>query len=225
MLRACDKAQERGVDRYWIIAVQGVIILSIVGTLVSGFSSYQSLLRYKWSLRPLESFEIPPKYTFDLVNKGTIVHIRGPFQSGITQRFSTYVEAHPSIVGVILDSDGGQISEGRGIARVIRENKFDTYSLDQCMSACTTAFAAGVRRAIGMNTKIGFHQYQTFTVYPHFDIEEEQGKDIALFKAQGISDEFLQKIFAHPPEDMWWPKHEELKAANFIHQIGFSFDG
>ena len=224
VLRTCEKSLQRDVDRHWIIATQGVVVLSIVATLASAFSSYQSLTEYRQSLNPHKGFEIPPEYTLDLVNQGMIVHLRGPFQPGITRRFSEFIEQHPQIAGVILDSDGGQISEGRGLARVVRENGLNTYSLDHCMSACTTAFAAGVKRTLGVNARLGFHQYQAFTIYPKFDLEEEQAKDIALFRAQGVSESFLQKIFSHPPEEMWWPEHKELLEANFIHRSGFSFD-
>ncbi len=224
VLRTCEKSLQRGMDRSWIIAAQGIVVLSIVATLASAFSSYQSLAEYRQSLNPQKGYEIPPEYTFERVNQGTIVHLSGPIQPGITRRFSEFVERHPGIAGVILDSDGGQISEGRGLARIIRENGLNTYSLDHCMSACTTAFAAGARRALGANARLGFHQYQSFTTYPKFDLEEEQAKDIALFRAQGISESFLRKMFSHPPEEMWWPEHEELLEANFIHQSGFSFD-
>ncbi len=220
VLRTCEKSLQQGIDRSWIIVVQGVVVLSIVATLASAFSSYQSLTEYRHSLNPHEGFVIPPEYTFDLVNQGAIVHLRGPIQSGITRRFSEFIEQNPQVAGVILDSDGGQISEGRGLARVIRENQLNTYSLDHCMSACTTAFAAGVRRTLAVNARLGFHQYQTFTIHPNFNLEEEQAKDIALFRAQGVSESFLQKIFSHPPEGMWWPEHEELLEANFIHQSG-----
>ncbi len=224
VLRNCEKSLQRDVDRHWIIAVQGIVVLSIVATLASAFSSYQSLTEYRQSLDPHKGFEIPPEYTFDLVNQGAIVHLRGPFQPGITRRFSEFIEQNPQVAGVILDSDGGQISEGRGLARVIRENQLNTYSLGHCMSACTMAFAAGVKRALGVNARLGFHQYQAFTIYPKFDLEEEQAKDIALFRAQGVSESFLQKIFNHPPEGMWWPEHEELLEANLIHRSGISFD-
>ncbi len=224
VLRACEKSLQQGNDRSWIIVVQGIVVLSIIATLASTFSSYQSLQEYRQSLNPHKGYEIAPEYTFELTNQGKIVHLRGPVQPGITRRFSEFVEQHPQITGVILDSDGGRISEGRGLARVIRENGLNTYSLDHCMSACATAFAAGVRRALGTNARLGFHQYQTFTIHPNFDLKEEQEKDIALFRAQGITESFLQKIFSHPPEDMWWPDHAELLEANFIHQSGISFD-
>ncbi len=224
VLRACEKSLQRDIDRIWIIAAQGVVVLSIVGTLASAFSSYQSLTEYRQSLKPHKGYEIPPEYTFELINEDTIVHLNGPFQSGITRQFSEFIEQRPNITGVILDSIGGQISEGRGLARVIRENALDTYSLDHCMSACTTAFAAGVKRALAANARLGFHQYQAFTSYPKLDPKDEQAKDIVLFRAQGVSESFLQKIFSHPPQGMWWPQHEELLKSNFIHQSGFSFD-
>lgn len=224
VIRACDNAIDSNINRIWIIAAQAVVVMSIVATLTLTFSSYQSLLEYKHSLLPPKSFEIAPKYTLDLVKQGTLLHLRGPMQSGITRRVSEFLRQHPAVTGIILDSKGGKISASRGLAKIIRENKLDTYSLETCMSACTTAFAAGVHRALGTNAKLGFHQYQAFTVYPHFDIDQEQAKDIAWFKEYGISDSFLKKIFSQPPENMWWPDNQELLQANFVHQINFKLN-
>lgn len=221
VIRACEKSINSSINRIWVIAAQGVMVISIVATLTLAFSSYQSLLRYQHSLLPQEHFEFAPKYSLDLVEQGTLVHLRGQMQPGITQRTLEFIQQHPAVTGIILDSKGGQIAAGRGLAKIIRENKLDTYSLEACMSACTTAFAAGVHRVLGENAKLGFHQYQSFTVYPHFDIDQEQAKDIALFKKHGISDSFLENIFRQPPENMWLPDNQQLLQANFVHQINF----
>jgi len=220
-LRACDRALQDGADRYWVISVHGALVLSLVAVLVLSFSSYQALQGYKRQFNPPEYLLITPKYSFSLTNAGTLLHIKGPLESGITSNISRFISKHTGISGLILDSGGGQIAEGRGLARIIKENSYNTFSMGDCMSACTIAFAAGAIRTLGEHARIGFHQYQSFTVYPKFDIEVEQARDIHFFREQGIAEEFLRKMFAHPPEDMWWPSGEELLRAGFVHNTDF----
>lgn len=222
-IRACDRYVATHTDRSWAIAAQAVVVMSIGATLIATFTTYQSLLGFKRSLHAPEPVVIEPQYSLDLVNRNTLVHLQGPFQIGITRALSGMLAKHPDVTGIILDSDGGQIYEGRGLARVIRENKLQTYSLSECTSACTTAFVAGVRRILGVNAKLGFHQYKTYAVLPNIDVAKEQAKDMALFEEQGVADEFLRKIFDKLPEEMWWPETDELVSAGVVHEIGFSF--
>jgi hypothetical protein len=134
------------------------------------------------------------------------------------------IEQYPEVTGIILDSGGGQIYEGRGLARLVRENKLQTYSLDKCLSSCTTAFVAGTIRTLGTNARLGFHQYRTYSVFPSINVEQEQSKDMAIFEKQGVSAEFLEKVFIQPPEEMWWPDIDELVNAGVVHQTGFTLD-
>ena len=224
VIRACERYIANHTDRSWAIAAQGVVIMSLAATLVAAFSSYQSLLGYRHSLRAPATEQIAPRYSLELVRDNTLIHIYGPLQIGITKRVSRLLADNPQVTGVILDSGGGQIYEGRGLARLIAENALATYSLAQCASSCTTAFIAGTRRSLGRDAKLGFHQYKNHVVVPAVDIDEEHAKDIALFAARGISPAFLQKIFDQPPDKMWWPEEEELLAAGVIHQTGFSLD-
>ena len=224
VIRACERRIATQSDRSWAIAAEGVVVLSIAATLAATFASYQTLLNYKLSLRAPESSEAPPQYSLDLVRRNTLIHLRGSFEIGITHEVSRLIAAHPQVTGIILDSGGGQIYEGRGLARLIRDNALATYSLDGCVSSCTTAFVAGAERALGGNAKLGFHQYKNYAVVPVVDLDEEHAKDAALFAAQGVSPDFLRKIFAQPPEGMWWPEADELLRAGVIHRTGFSLD-
>jgi hypothetical protein len=45
-----------------------------------------------------------------------------------------------------------------------------------------------------------------------------------IFVMQGISPEFLEKLFTQPPEEMWWPEIDELVGAGVVHQTGFTLD-
>ncbi|WP_424948133.1 hypothetical protein [Candidatus Spongiihabitans sp.] len=223
VLRACERHIANNTDRAWAVGAQGVVVLSIIATLAATFSSYQSVLRHQRELRAT-TVEAAPLYSLRIIeNDGaTLIHLRGPLQVGITRHVAKLLAAHPRVGGIILDSGGGRIYEARGLAKLIKDNALATYALNECASSCTTVFIAGARRTLGVGTKLGFHQYKNYAVMPVIDIDEEQAKDIALFEAQGISSAFLQKIFAQPPDAMWWPEESELLRADVVHATGFS---
>ena len=227
VIRACER-RIAGRHRAWVVAAEGVVVLSLAATLAMAFSSYQALLEYKRGLRIAEraaAVDAARGYSLELAAHGTLIHLRGAFEVGITAEVARLLAAQPQVRGIILDSDGGQIYEGRGLARLIAERALSTYSLANCASSCATAFVAGATRALGGGAKLGFHQYKSYSVLPAFDLDEEHAKDIALFAAQGIAPDFLHKIFAQPPEGMWWPPEEELLKAGVVHRIDFSLDG
>ena len=222
VLRTCDLRIKSDTGRSWATAAQVVLVLSLAATLISTIGTYQSLQTFKRNLIIKQTTLPAPLYSLDLIKNNTLLHLRGPFQIGITNRVANLIEQNPEITGIILDSEGGQIYEGRGLARLIRENKLQSFSLDECLSSCTTAFIAGTTRSLGMNARLGFHQYKTYSLIPSINVKNEQAKDMAIFLEQGVSPEFLEKIFIQPPEEMWWPEMDELVDAGVVHQTGFS---
>ena len=222
VLRSCATRIRLNTGRMQAIAAQFAVAVSLALILISTVETYQSLQIYKHKLA-LEAIAPPiPEYSLDLIEQDTLIHLRGPFEIGITNRVSELIERYPQITGIILDSVGGQIYEGRGLARLIRQNKLQTFSLDGCLSSCTTAFVAGITRSLGPSARLGFHQYKTYSLIPSINVGNEQAKDRAIFVTQGVAPEFIDKIFMHPPESMWWPEIDELLAAGVVHQTGFS---
>lgn len=224
VLRACDLRIKSDTGRSWATAAQIALVISLAATLVATIETYQSLQVFKQNLI-LKQIPLPePQYSLDLIKQDTLIHLRGPFDIGITNRVADLIERYPEITGIILDSEGGQIYEGRGLARLIRDNNLQTFSLDQCLSSCTTAFIAGTTRSLGTNARLGFHQYKTYSLIPSINIDNEQAKDRAIFLRQGVSPEFLDKIFIQPPENMWWPAIDELVDAGVVHRTGYSLN-
>jgi len=211
----------RGLKRHREIAVAAGIMLA--GALaLAGFRA--------WVVRDDAPPAAPapalvPGYALTVVDGGALIHLRGELEAGVTRAVAALLAQNPQARGIILDSGGGQIYEGRGLARVIRERALATYTLRECASACATAFLAGHERILGAAARLGFHQYQSHTILPAFDIAEEQNKDRKLFEAQGIAAEFLDQIFAARPEDMWWPTVDELLASRAVHRAGFQLGG
>ena len=222
VLRCCAMRIRLNTGRMRAIAAQFAVAVSLAVILLSTIETYQSLQIYKHKLA-LKAIAPPiPEYTLDLIKQDTLIHLSGPFEIGITNDVSELIDRYPQVTGIILDSVGGQIYEGRGLARLIRENKLQTISLEQCLSSCTTAFVAGTTRSLGTNARLGFHQYKTYSLIPSINVDNEQAKDMAIFVNQGVAPEFIDKIFMHPPEDMWWPEIDELVAAGVVHQTEFS---
>ncbi len=222
VLRTCDLRIKSDTGRSWATAAQIALVVSLAVTLLATIETWQSLQVFKRDMLLKEVSSPEPLYSLDLIEQETLIHLRGPFQIGITNRVADLIERYPEITGIILDSEGGQIYEGRGLARLIRDNNLQTYSLDQCLSSCTTAFVAGTTRTLGINARLGFHQYKTYSLIPSIDVAAEQAKDMAIFEQQGVSPEFLEKIFIHPPKSMWWPEIVVLINAGVVHQTGYS---
>jgi hypothetical protein len=222
VLRVCDLRIKSNSGRSWASVTQVALVMSLAATLLSTIGTYQSLSVFKQNLILAETVLPEPLFSLDLIEQGSLIHLRGPFEIGITNKVEDLIALHPEITGIILDSEGGQIYEGRGLARLISENRLETFSLENCLSSCTTAFVAGTTRTLGTKARLGFHQYKTYSIIPSINVENEQAKDIAIFVNQGVSAAFIEKIFMQPPERMWWPEIDELVDAGVVHHTGFT---
>lgn len=220
LLRACDQRISRLGDRLWARAAQAVVVLSFAATLIAGFSTYQTVLAYRQSLHPPILVGLEKRYSLNLIEDDSLVHIKGSLEIGVTRDVAELLKKYPTVSGIVLDSDGGHVYEGRGLAKLFQTNALATYSLEYCMSACTTAFIGGTTRTLGASAKLGFHQYKTHSVYPVIDVAKEQAKDIALFRNQGIDSNFLNKVFDTSHDEMWYPEIDELLSAGVVHQVG-----
>jgi hypothetical protein len=178
-------------------------------------------------LKQVESYSRPGKkvaYQLTVSKDQQHLIIRGDLDIGITTAVRSTIAAHPQIKSVVLQSRGGQIYEGRGLANIFTEHEIDTYVYDECSSACTTAFIGGKQRYIGTQGKLGFHQYQVETTktsqFVHFyDLRAEQQRDLALFKARGIDQVFLNRVFDQPASRIWFPDHATLRGAQVVHDV------
>ncbi len=204
--------------------LQGFALLTILFTLVYCLEVIQGTLFY---LKQVESYSRPGEkvaYQLNLSEDQQHLAIRGDLDIGITTAVRSTLAAHPQIKSVVLQSRGGQIYEGRGLAKLFTEYEIDTYVYAECSSACTTAFIGGRQRYIGTQAKLGFHQYRVETSrasqFVHFyDLHAEQQRDLALFKARGIDQDFLKRVFDQPASRIWFPDHATLLGALVVHDV------
>ncbi len=223
LLRAVDKhylTYERAIIRY---GVQATIVTSLALTAAHIIGEAQSLVIYK-EKTAFEASRGKTDYSLSLANQGEVLHLKGSLDIGITGALKKMLDQHPQVRAVILDSDGGQIYEGRGLAMLFTERGLDTYSFSGCSSACSTAFIGGINRFLGTRAKLGFHQYRldsatTLQFYKFYDLDIEQKKDLEIYRAKNINDEFLKRAFETPSDGMWYPDVQTLIDAGVIHAV------
>ena len=152
------------------------------------------------------------KYEFTLSDDLQSLYLKGEIASGVTRRLSSLLSEYPQLQNLVLHSNGGNIYEGRGMAKQIREAGLNTHVDSVCSSACTLAFIGGVERSKSSHARIGFHQYRLEADYqvPFSDPQGEQQKDASLFAASGVNQEFLQLMYKAPDTEMWFPADEIL---------------
>lgn len=161
------------------------------------------------------------QYSLSLNADETRVLLTGTFTHGMTQKLTALLDQHPNVTGIILSSEGGHIYEGRGVAYLIRNRNLDTYVIDFCKSACTTAFIGGAKRYLGPKAQLGFHQYklELDKPTPLYDLKGEQEKEVRFYREQGISEEFLRQVFLTPASGIWFPGKEELLEAGVVDEV------
>ncbi len=164
-----------------------------------------------------------PAPPVDLVVQGYApkVSVEGPVArvSGeIDYQVLTELKAVEGVRVLVLDSTGGQVQAGRAIGLLATSEGWDTRVDAVCFSACTLAFVGGVKRELGPDAVLGFHGYrfvdplQVQTVNKA-DVED---KDRAFLRAQGVTDQFVEQVFATSPQDLWQPTRAELVAAGVL---------
>ncbi len=223
VIRACDRYQSSYGSIVLVWGTHFGIVVSLLFTLVSVFVAFQNsfiepdedLLSSVWER------ERASKYALTLSDDSTQVYLNGSFELGITKKLRALLQQHPSVKGIVLASQGGNIYAGRGVAKLIHEHALDSYVFEACSSACTTAFIAGATRTLGPNGKLGFHQYGLEADYqvPFVDIADEQNTDRKFYQSQEIKDAFLDRVFDASQSDLWVPSAEELLEAGVVHRV------
>jgi len=217
--RSCNRyVENKGVRAWSLLAKITVIfgILVIVSSININFPVYVDLYRLAFQKDPLTN------YSIELLKDNTIIHASGTYGFGISGDIKNILKTTPTITGIILNSEGGRIYEGRELFKIIKKHNLSTFTSKGCYSACAIAFIAGNKRILSETSNIALHQYKTVTYNsfnPIVDYKKEQKIDENLYRNQGVSDAFIEKMFATQSDDLWYPTHDELLAATVVHQV------
>jgi hypothetical protein len=215
--RTCKRGRE-GVKTSWGILVQVIIVFGVLGAirnLQNNIPIYTDLFHLAFDYKK-DGFQ---DYKVQLTNNKSFIHITGSLGFGVSEELEEILEKHPKVNGVILDSRGGRIYEGRELAKTIKREGLDTYSLKGCHSACATAFIVGKKRYLGTEANIGFHQYRGFGSAEGLELELEQESDLQFFTQAGVKENIIQRIFKTSSEDFWYPTINQMLDGNVIHGV------
>ena len=157
---------------------------------------------------------------------GSLIRVTGRLGIGVSDEVKNILKTNANVTGIVLDSPGGWVYEGRQISRVIQEGQLNTYSVTGCYSACTIAFISGKQRTLAHGANLAFHQYSAIGKGEVIltDTEMSQEIDLQLFSQAGVDSSFLDRIFSTEPIDLWYPTVEELLSANVVHEIADGSD-
>lgn len=227
-VRGLLKASDRDMLKFGAYSkalfIQAGIVGSLLISLFVAFAAFQSLFEDPAAMfknRYLKSAPLLGEYSLTLEEKGTRIDIKGDFSIGLTKALKTLLEQNLQIKSILFSSSGGRVTEGRGVAKLVKKYKLDTYVYERCSSACVTAFIGGVGRYLGVQGRLGFHQFSINSLQktPYIDPKAEQKIDLAFYIEQKIDPIFLQKVFRASHSEIWFPTTAELLSAGVIHQI------
>jgi len=223
VLRATDRRLGQLGSSAVIFGAQVGIVVSLLPTGISAFTTFQPLLVDEpetpaWVLRERERAS---KYAVALSDDGRTVHITGEFELGLRRRLEAVLDANPGVETVVLDSDGGYVTQGRAVAKLIAARRLDTTVHGTCKSACAIAFVGGETRRIGRAGRIGFHQYRyaARTAHPNLDLEAEHRLDRDYFESRGIGPAFAARVFDAVHASIWYPGNDALLTAGVVHEV------
>jgi hypothetical protein len=203
-----------------LYSVQITIVIGLITIMIHFMGQIQTLMFEKhWN--DLQSKASPKQYNIQWHEDKKQIVLNGTLDFGVTDAVRDFLLTHPNAKGIVIESEGGRVYEGRGLATLISQHKLNTYSFRYCLSACAAAFIGGAKRYLGKDGKLGFHQYafdsenlQNFRSF--YNVEDEQEKDREVYRSKNITEHFIQKMFKSPNNRIWYPKRETLLQAGVI---------
>jgi hypothetical protein len=206
-------------------SVQATVVIGLMTIMIHFVGQIQSLM-FEKNWKDLHFNAAPKEYSIQWHEDEKQIILNGMLDFGVTSAVRSFLLTHPNAIGITIESKGGQVYEGRGLAALISQHKLNTYSFRYCLSACATAFIGGVERYLGIDGKLGFHQYafdsknqQSFQSF--YNIEDEQEKDRTLYRSRNITENFIQQMFKSPNNEIWFPERKTLRQAGVIAAVTF----
>lgn len=161
-----------------------------------------------------------PAYKISVLPGGTEVEFRGGLRAGCAKELERILMAVPQAKVLHIESPGGRIGEAERMIQLVRERGLTTYTSEQCLSAATLVLLSGKERVIAADAKVGFHAGSL----PGATDEQQRGMDSlvrSIMQSAGISDKFITRVLATPPDQMWYPVFDEMLEARVVTSRSF----
>jgi hypothetical protein len=140
----------------------------------------------------------------------TLVY-QGPLGYAAPASLHAALARHPGVDTVVLDSVGGWMVSGRGLARVLREAGIKTaVARHVCASACILAFESAPRRVLEADAVLGFHSESNQFSWAADGGDDDNDSFVEVFGARGVPRAFVDKAIGTPASTLWRPGVAEL---------------
>ena len=133
---------------------------------------------------------------------GVVLRLRGDFRDGDYARFKSQFRKTDVVIGLDLNSAGGDFEEGMQIANLAHQKKLSVYVTEECNSACAFVFFAATKRYLARDSRIGVHSLSNSR-----DIEDLGSMRLTLKLARlsaklGVPKSAIGKLVTTPPSNI-----------------------
>lgn len=199
---SASKHPGRGGGRNWAAAVKFLIVAGGVRMLLATPDNIASI-REHWEVAL--GAQLGPPISLQVSRDGKAIVLAGGINDGAAAALAQALDRAPTVTTVVLRSGGGWTREGRLLAGTIAARGLGTRVDTECSSSCTIAFLAGKVRTVQPGAKLGFHAFSAVGG------GEAIGRSVhETYRRAGLSEAFIAKIAATPPQQMWYPGADEL---------------
>lgn len=148
----------------------------------------------------------------------TRLSVTGQLGVGSTRALVRALAQHPDVRVLEINSTGGLMTEGHGMARVALQRALNTQVTQTCASACTLVFVAGERRLLSSDARVGFESSQRLGGWLGAWLgsggSSTQQVVADFYRGRGVPEEFIQKALGVPGWDVWEPGQASLLGAS-----------
>jgi len=211
--RSAGKHVARGGQELWANIARVLLVLGVLASLGQARSYGLQMWEFGQLAAGRDTLGNPARIEISK-NKREIT-IRGTLTAGTADRFEEVARGAPALSSIRLESNGGRIFEAQRLAEYVRSHRLSTRVGRDCQSACTLVLLAGETRYADPDARIGFHQPD----FPGFTEDQRQAAieaNAQEYIAGGMDPQFVERAMRTPPNDMWFPSHDELVQARVI---------
>lgn len=207
----------RGGKAFWANFTKLMLALGLLGMLGNAIGMRAAFGDY---VRTALGSQRGPATTFQLRADGRSLLLQGGINDDSAERLIQQLDAAPGVRTLVLHSNGGWVMQGRMLARIIAARGLDTYVEQDCSSACTIAFLAGRSRAADPVARIGFHAFHSMgSLSDRLTLSTDEKLARETYGKAGLPQQFINRIVATKPSDIWYPSHAEMLQAGVLTRI------
>lgn len=211
--RSAGRHCARGGSAFWSVTARIMVVLGACVAVAQLVGSSVALREIGTLAAGGDSIGAPA--SFALARDGRDLVVNGFLTSGSAGRFETAAAKAPRLERVLLSSGGGRVFEAERMAKLIKSRRLATHVAEECHSACTLLLLAGRQRTAAGAARIGFHRAS----FPGISAREDEASNRSLslaYSAAGVPRQFVSRVMATGPEEMWIPLYSELLKAKVL---------